>query len=201
MTEEADRQAYQEASDKQFRALGVFVQEFELIIEWIRIACMFILSRDGQQQQLVDIVLHHSSLTAKPLFEIMRALFAKITEGVDPSEIAVLNSVMSQIAKDFDSLVEARNSLLHGTWRIGWQHFNEDDFSKLNLSKRKVTKHGLVDAKVPFNLGELEALSIRCDEVKRMIVTLNSCQVGRHSFSGNFVKTGDRWTHTGTVKA
>jgi hypothetical protein len=60
----------------QYEALGRFVEAFEAMVNETRSASISILSRVGAQANLLDVVFHHSALSAKPLFEIMRALVA-----------------------------------------------------------------------------------------------------------------------------
>jgi hypothetical protein len=77
MPDETHDKKYSRQTGEQFEALGRFVQEFEQLVDAVRTTSMHLLSSNSpKQQQLVNVVLFHKSLTAQPLFEIMRGLYA-----------------------------------------------------------------------------------------------------------------------------
>ena len=75
MPEEMD--AAEKNIREQYEALGRFVEAFEQMVHEARSACEFLLDPKLERQSVVSTALHHSIMTAKPLFEIMRAVVAE----------------------------------------------------------------------------------------------------------------------------
>jgi hypothetical protein len=67
----------------QYEALGRFVEAFEAMVNETRFVSISILSRASARANLLNVVFHHSALSAKPLFEIMRALVADFIKQPD----------------------------------------------------------------------------------------------------------------------
>ncbi len=175
MPDETRDEKYSRQTGEQFEALGRFVQEFEQLVFAVRTTCMQLLSSNNspKQQQLVNVVLFHQSLTAQPLFDIMRALYAvfikEFPERVSADDLDVVSAVMKYCATEFSSLVQVRNRLLHGTWFIGWANEKQEDFSQLPVAKFNITKDGYEPAKLPKSVAELSQLTNRCRELSKLI--------------------------------
>lgn len=165
--QETRDQRYDRQTRWQFEALGRFVQAFELMIDAIRTNCVLLASGTPKQQRLINIAFHHTSMGADALFAIMRAMFAEIVidldYGVPAKERDVVLSILQQMAKQFISIRDIRNELLHGTWQIGWSNPSDDDFSDMNVFKYKATSKGFqASDKPPRNAEALDAETLKC---------------------------------------
>jgi hypothetical protein len=71
-------EAYEKNTKEQYEMLGRFVEAFELMIYEIREIILTISARDSGNIVLFQTALYHSALTAKPLFDILRAIIAEV---------------------------------------------------------------------------------------------------------------------------
>ena len=92
---------------EQYEELGRFVVAFEDMVNDVRELCIFILAGfNSSQQTFVSVALHHQALTAKPLFEIMRALVAEVAKDndarkrykIDNESEQIINGVLAAIS-------------------------------------------------------------------------------------------------------
>jgi hypothetical protein len=116
----------------------------------------------------LTIVFHHQALTAKPLFEIMRAiisvLVAKSSHRAYPHRDFYRN-LLGDLQRQYDYLVNMRNNLLHGTWYIGIGRSGLDpDHVEFDLLKYTTTKDGLARLKLPKTAKELRGLTKACED-------------------------------------
>ena len=179
-------------------AIGEFVEAFELLIMLLRVGCMGFIP---VHQQLLDVILHHESMSARPLFDIWRAL-ASVTRSLhaaaspskeDASDKAVMDGVMKYIAKEFESAVSNRNMLLHGTWFIGWANATQTDFSNISLDKAKVRATGVHRLETPTTKEEIIAITQQIKTLRPLIAEV-SCTVKRNEkFGDRFVRNGNKW--------
>jgi hypothetical protein len=72
-----DFEAYNKNTQEQYEALGRFVVAFEAMVNEVRDCSINLLLTEDEVSALVDIAFHHPVLTAKPLFEIFRALIVE----------------------------------------------------------------------------------------------------------------------------
>jgi hypothetical protein len=76
-----DKEALAKNTKEQYEALGRFVEAFEMMVHEVREICIErICSGVGssERERLVEIAFHHQAISAKPLFDIMRAILAEI---------------------------------------------------------------------------------------------------------------------------
>lgn len=164
-------------NNEKFQALGKFVQAFELMVAEVRDTCRDLVSDDQANRKLLDTILHHRVLTAQPLFEVMRALYAERLLGADSdvveAEREAISSVLTQLATEYQDLVKRRNSVVHGTWLIGWVNMTaESVVRELFVQKKKVTGKGLADEDLPKDVKDLQDLTKQCNDVKLLIAAL-----------------------------
>lgn len=179
-------------------AIGEFVEAFELLVTHLRSGCgEFIPVR----QELLDIILHHDAMTAKPLFDIWRAL-ASVTRSLwsagtptkeDDSDKQMMNAVMKYIAKEFDTAMSNRNMLLHGTWFIGWASATDEDFSHIDLLKAKVKATGLHHLETPKTKEEITTMTQQIRALRPLIVEASFTVKRNARFRDRFVQNGDKW--------
>jgi hypothetical protein len=163
--------AYKKNTTAQYAALGMFVEAFELMVDETRRVSIKIIKRDDQHEKLVEVIFHADSMTAKPLFDIMRALVMEWVKQpflkVKVSDRDILSGVLKEIATNYNDLANIRNRLLHGTWGIGWYTLDDPKFETFILKKYRLTKAGLEKAgKIPNNAAGILALRDRCDKVR-----------------------------------
>jgi len=70
----SDDNAYKKNTTEQYESLGRFVEAFERAVNELRECSITLIERDGKHTRLIEVALHHQALTAKPLFDIFRAL-------------------------------------------------------------------------------------------------------------------------------
>src|SRR5258707_5279501 len=73
--------AYEKNTRAQYEALGLFVESFEMMVNEVREICIERLCSGlggSERERLTEIPFHHQAMTAKPLFDIMRAIIAEI---------------------------------------------------------------------------------------------------------------------------
>jgi hypothetical protein len=139
-----------------------------------------IIKRDDNHEKLVEVMFHADSMTAKPLFDIMRALIFEWVKQpflkVKQSDRDILSGVLKEITTNYSELVNTRNMLLHGTWRIGSYSLDDPKFETFGLTKYKLTKAGLEKAdKIPNNAAGLLALRDQCNKVRWWINFVGLC--------------------------
>jgi hypothetical protein len=172
--------AYNANTKAQYEALGRFVEAFEAMVNETRSASISILSHASTHANLLDIVFHHSALSAKPLFEIMRALVAEFLKqpglNVAIKDRDTFLGVMSDIATEYFHLAQTRNNLLHGTWYVGFITYDAPNADTFILNKYKPTKTGLSKEEgLPTDAFELLELADRCRKARNWIGFVQSC--------------------------
>jgi len=206
MTDKETRsERYDRQTNEQYAELGRFVQAFEEVVLWTRMTCLHLLpARNGKEQQLTNILLHHRAMTAAPLFECMRALYGETMkqegEAIIPEEVKVINGVLKQSASDMELLVSRRNTLLHATWYIGYGNHETTDFSKITSHKGKPSKDGMNYSNAIKDLDELRDLTTQCGELRDVLsLLLAAFKVGLLKKNEgpraryNFEKINGRW--------
>ena len=192
-----DFEAHNKNTKEQYAALGQFVVAFEMMVNEARTCAMNLL--DGNA--LSDIPFHHPVMTAKPIFEIFRALaveyLTRLTLNVPIKERDGFNGVLAVIASEYFELASMRNTLLHGTWFVGWPRDEDPNSETFILSKFKPTKKGLEQEDVPKYAFELLALKDRCEDVRTWISSLHFCiprkDAPHQPFSERFAFIDGKW--------
>jgi hypothetical protein len=174
-----DFEAYDKNTKDQYEALGRFIVAFEAMVNETRDACINLLDRDAPHGRLADIAFHHPALTAKPLFEIMRALIVEILKlphvALAIKDQDTFRGVLGTIAGEYFELSNIRNSLVHGTWHIGYSTEEDPNAEHFFLFKFKPTKSGLEKEDVPKHAFELLALKDRCEKTRNWISHIHFC--------------------------
>lgn len=198
---EHDKQK-QEQIKVQFEEIGRFIQAFEAMVNSVRFACVFLLA--APNQTLSNILLHHQHISAKTLIDIMRAMFSHVSSIPEmkfaPEEVSVLKGLLGWIGKEFETLANKRNELVHGTWTVGSDGASAD---KLQVQKIIVkAKSGLALADTPKNVAELIDLKQKCTEVNKLIVALTFAYISepRQILSSFRKLKDDTWVTTKHVQ-
>jgi|HubBroStandDraft_6_1064221.scaffolds.fasta_scaffold251583_1 hypothetical protein len=195
-----DDEAYAKNTKEQYEALGHFVHSFEWMVNEVREICIErVCSGIGssERQQLVEISFHHQAMTAKPLFDIMRAIIAEIV-NIETSpyyaERTIFRDLLTHIEKEYSSLYWKRNDLLHGTWLIGYVGDDDPNASQFDVRKYKTTADGLKRAtKLPKNAIELLDLAARCDDTRTWLGHVDFCLQEKISIADYFKIDGQEW--------
>lgn len=176
-------EAYNKNTKEQYEALGRFVVAFEAMVSETRDCSMALLQTEHVSSALVDVAFHHPVLTAKPLFEIFRALIIEFLNLPDiaakPKDQNMFQGVLKTIASEYFELTNKRNTLLHGTWHIGYSTHEDPNSETFFLHKFKPTGGGLEKADVPNRAFDLLALKDRCEDTRNWIAFIYAC-VPRH---------------------
>jgi hypothetical protein len=173
-----DSEAYQKNTKEAYEALGRFVEAFEMMVDSVRSICIALLGPNLHSNALPDIVLHHQAMSAKPLFDILRAMIAEIVKEHlkdDEHERNTFAAVLAHIAKAYSDLTNMRNNLLHGTWFIGSASVDDEDAAEFYVKKHTATKEGLGTLELPRKPEELAALTDECVIVRDWIRAVESC--------------------------
>jgi hypothetical protein len=174
-----DFEAYNQNTKQQYEALGRFVVAFESMVNEAR-NCSINLLESGKISALVDVPFHHPALTAKPLFEIFRALVIDYLRlfcaDASEKELNAFRGVLKTIATEYNTLTDVRNTLLHGTWFVGYSDKDDPNAETFILNKLKPTKEGLErEQDVPKHAHELLALKDRCEDTRNWISHIHFC--------------------------
>jgi hypothetical protein len=189
-----------QSTKEQFEILGRFVQAFELMVDAVRTGCILITTWTAKQQRLMNIVFHHKGVSADALFDMYRAMMAEILGDpetkMDPTDNAVTLAVLGNLANRYKALLNKRNDMLHGTWRIGWFSAEDTDFQSIWMHKFKATKGGLLIDHPARNVDDIKALITEFEEIEDIVRRLTGCFLFRDTvnIARNFKKDGERWT-------
>jgi hypothetical protein len=180
---EDGRRSYIPTDHDKYEAIGRFVQAFELIVDHARIACKSLLRREGYREKtdtLLDIIFHHHSLTARPLFDIMRFMTAQVVH--DPvnefktQDRDLVLSLLKHLANSMQELVNVRNNVIHATWYIGISPGPEPehpDFAEIYGKKLEGTKKGIGKVNLPENIDSFIDYIKECYRVQWLITYLS----------------------------
>jgi hypothetical protein len=166
---------------EQYAALGRFVEAFEGMVNEVREACIERLCEAvgaSERKRLIEIPFHHQNMTAKILFDIMRAMIAEIvSDQKSPhyADQAAFKKVLSCIEGEYNSLLGIRNALLHGTWFVGYASSDDPNAERFQVRKYKTTANGLAVVELPKNVKELEKLTRRCVDTLLWIGHVDIC--------------------------
>jgi hypothetical protein len=184
---------------EQYAALGRFVEAFELMVNEVREICIERVC-DGigssERERLVEISFHHQSMTAKPLFDIVRAIIAEIVNVPSSPHYAdrgTFKKVLSCVETEYNHLYNKRNELLHGTWMVGYVSQDDPGAKEFVVRKYKTTAAGLARAELPKNATELLDLVTRCDDAQMWLGHIDVCLQGKISISDFFKQDGQVW--------
>ena len=92
-------EAYQKNTKEQYETLGRFVEAFEMMVDEVRTCCMMLMGPNPFDDRLPLIAFHHGAMTAKPLFDIMRAMIAQLAkrdDTIDDDERPIFKGVLAQ---------------------------------------------------------------------------------------------------------
>ncbi|MEZ5782061.1 MAG: hypothetical protein R3D70_25450 [Rhizobiaceae bacterium] len=193
-TETRDQKRERQVKE-QFEALGRFVQAFEALVFSIR-SRVRMLAPTPYNPVLIAIIVNHKALTAQAIWEILRAVMGELSRqsAIGDLDDSAFSSIIREIDTEFQALVKDRNSLLHGTWLIGYHAEDDTDYSKFKILNLNPSKSGLGSrADLPTTAEELDELSTRCKALSSKIEGLSFVLAGVVPFLARFEKVGARW--------
>jgi hypothetical protein len=176
-----DSEAYTKNTTENYAALGRFVEAFELMVDDVRQICIErICSGIGSSERLdlIELPFHHGAMTAKPLFDIMRAVIIEIVNkpgNFHYPNLETFKTLLGLAEAEYGSLINKRNELLHGTWFVGFPTKIDPEAKEFFVRKFKTSGDGLIAAQLPKNADELSALTKRCDEMRLWLGQLDFC--------------------------
>ncbi|WP_298238765.1 hypothetical protein [uncultured Algibacter sp.] len=134
--------------NNQLASIGLFVVEFESILEWIRFDCSAILQYVGLEQWgLSDVIFGQKVFTAGPLLNCYEQICNELINDNDGDKISG-NDILKRIndfKKQFDKQIQVRNDLLHSNYQLGSRinkQTNEIEPTELLALKNSPTKQG-----------------------------------------------------------
>jgi len=167
---------------EQYEALGCFVEAFEMMVNEVREICIERICAgigSSEREQLIEISFHHTVMTAKPLYDIMRAIIAELLnspKNPHHANRANFKKLLGYIEDEYSHLYNKRNELLHGTWLIGYVSDDDPNAKDFTIRKYKTSADGLVPAKeLPKNASELLDLRDRCQTVLMWVSHVDLC--------------------------
>lgn len=191
-------------SREQYAALGQFVEAFEHMIHEVRQECIELIGRADRAPGLSSIPFHHQVMTAKPLFDIMRAMIGALLDNKEyreqrnltESSRSALSGSLTRVSTEYYDLCSIRNDLLHGTWYVGLL-LPEQNPEEFGLYRYNVTKNGIAASRnLPATASDLSALTQRCETAGRWITTIGRCMLdgsARLEVLECFKHDGDEW--------
>jgi hypothetical protein len=151
----------------------------------------------SERERLIEIPFHHQVMTAKPLFDIMRAIIAEtVNAPTSPhyQDRTTIRKLLSHIETEYSGLHSKRNELIHGTWFVGYTSNDDPDAKEFVVRKYKTTSDGLTEAQsLPKNASELLDLARRCDETRTWLGHVDYCLQDKRPISEFFKKNGQDW--------
>jgi hypothetical protein len=196
-----DEEAYARNTKEQYEALGRFVEAFEMMVHEVREICIErICSGIGakERKRLVEISFHHQAMSAKPLFDIMRAILAEIVnDATSPhyADRASFKSLLGRIESEYSHLQTKRNELLHGTWFVGYVGTDDPNASEFFVRKFKTSADGLIGITgLPKSAAELFDLAQACENVRHWLGYVDSCLQDNLKIADIFEKRDGEWT-------
>jgi hypothetical protein len=201
-----DMVAYRKNTKAQYEALGRFVEAFEMMVHEARFGCINMLSYDLpiRKAKLIAIPFHHQAFAAKPLFDAFRAILSEII--ADPtyqadhrltkSHVEQFSGILKAIAGEYETLLQKRNSLLHGTWLVGYRGRDNPDAERFHVMKYATSANGLIAIDLPKTAPELDELCARCEETRTWISAVHGCLPTSNvsiSIGNCFKRNGKTW--------
>jgi hypothetical protein len=210
-TRKLRRKASETARD-QFASLGLFIQNFENVVNALRNDCAHIVQGRNRglsggnpkvfvmSSNIASLVFHHENMSAKPILDVWKALMAEecralcILERLSKKGDETTKAIVKEISAEFRVIYEARNSLVHATWSIGYW-FKENDFDTLNLKKWKVSGDGFQQRiDLPTSFDEIVALAKRANKLWGKLGRLSQFfYYHPEAIENVFVKSGKEW--------
>jgi hypothetical protein len=196
-----DEAALAKNKNEQYAALGRFVEAFELMVHEVREICIERICAgigSGQRESLIEIAFHNQAMSAKPLFDVMRAILAEIVN--DPTNIhhadrTLFKGILGRISGEYSHLFNKRNELIHGTWLVGYTGIDDPNASEFFVQKYKTNADGLVPvADLPRTASQLLELASACDAVRDWLSYVDSSFRDNIKITDFFDKRGDEWT-------
>lgn len=133
--------------------LGMYVQEFESLVQSVRSACVEIATPGtwekprGIQINLMWIVFSYQTMTLPPLFGILSALIAELFKdkniNIEKEDKELILTILKDIDCEITTAAHTRNDILHASWMIGLPHHSLDKDTRIIMSKMKPSKDGL----------------------------------------------------------
>jgi hypothetical protein len=197
---------------EQYEALGRFVEAFELMVDEVRGLCIdriweSVTADTGLEHEpdrpfrkgLIEIAFHQQNMTAKPLWDTMRAIVADVlSQKNNPHHADRENfkSLLSYMEREYSALYNKRNELLHGTWLIGYISADDPHSEKFRIRKFKTTADGLAEAtELPQDVTALTNLTKRCDYMRTWIAEIDFCMRRKRPFNDHFKREDKKWFH------
>ncbi len=206
-----DKDKSKKNAKEQYEALGRFVEAFEAMVDEVRGVCLdrlWAITRNTDmdtdpeyfsRKMVLDIPFHNQSMTAKPLWDVMRAIIVEIVSQKYCSlyeERECLKSLLGFMASEYEELYSKRNALLHGTWFIGFVSEEDPNNEKFRIRKFQTTATGLQTVKeLPQEVSQLTSLTMRCDEMRTWIAEIDYCFREQKPLSDHFKCEKKRWFH------
>jgi hypothetical protein len=189
-------EAYSKNTKEQYEELGRFVEMFELMVNEARESCIDLLSKDSDHRELVQIAFHHQSLTAKSLFEIMRAIITEVIKDqahFHYNERISLGAILGQVQSAYDRLANMRNNLLHGTWFVGFTNETDPEAETFYLRKYTTSAQGFTELTLPKKAENLRRLRTDCDAVRTWIALILFCLQDQTKIADYFEQRDGTW--------
>jgi hypothetical protein len=179
---------YQRQTGELYEGLGRFVEGFELLVDAMRTELLFTWNREGliQTQGLYRTAL--AELTAYPIKGVFVATMAELAELTitDSAEHQHVDKVLKYINLHYGEMVEVRNEIVHGTWRIGWASEKDLDFSVADGVKPTNTKSGVAHRDISRSKEDFYQLVDECNMLKCVVQRLGGTLRHNRSITANF---------------
>lgn len=161
---------YTQQTTESYAAIGKFVCEFELLCEQMRLSIWICLSFYGLKNTSISLIIL-TDLTAQPLLTLLERLHAETFQQFD--ELALEKRISDQILNEIKELIQKRNSIVHGTYRIGWASESQTDFSNIQGYKLKANKSkGHHIETLPESKDEYDTLSKKLNNSRNLLSRL-----------------------------
>ena len=178
-----------EPIERQYAALGRFVECFEAMVGEARQISIDLMSTTDNSSRLVSMAMHHQNLNAKTIYDICRAVMIEsIMQCVDAAQnrergivappprtksdgspvifnqrdVETFNAASSLSAGEYGRLSNKRNNLLHASWFIDIPDLAKEDADEFYVSKPTVGADGLTWLTLPKTVTFTHLLPAPC---------------------------------------
>jgi len=202
MTDPTKSAEYERNTKEQYEALGRFIEAFEAMVNEVRLVCIKLIPHSHENEHLLRIPFYNQSMTARPLFQVMRAIIAEIIVALEnggkitQAKRNTFLGVLTALDSEYVDLAETRNGLLHGTWFIGYSGGDDPYCKEFIVHTFKTGKTGLALVELLRTAKELSDLTKRCENARNAIGILEACLIFSEQgldIDKNFKTVDKRW--------
>lgn len=164
-----------------YSTIGEFAVQFEHVCHYMKLIIMTILAKEGLTNERVLHVLL-ADYTAEPLRGLVLSLLNE-THNLSQADKKIVEWILNRVQK----LTGKRNDVIHGTWFIGWAHYEDTEFKDAPGIKFHKNKKGASTKNFKWQEESFSSLTAEAINLWNLLVRLNGCLAGNFQIEKNFI--------------